>query len=321
MKRVVIIIALALSAFTAYLSVLGMTSIFPAVQGYEIYIMTAILEAAKIATAVWLHQNWERVTGAMKYYLAGVTVVLAIITSMGVYSFLMNSHRQQMVQVENGSAKTSQLIEVDLTRLKAELEQVESRLSLTTEASKKKLEVAKKSKEADLVGSNEESKLRELGKEKSQLLADIAKLEKQLIESNNQAYNESSKIGSLSYLVSIFGKEDKSNNERALTIFVMLLVASLDPLALSLLMNAYSLENAPRPVNRKLKTKTALAKKTPNKLRKKVIKKTKIKTSKPKTRKVKTFTIPKQAKKIKGRNIPENTFSLPKRAIVKKRKR
>lgn len=326
MKYVVIAIALALSAFTAYLSILGMTSIFPAVQGNEIYVMTIILEAAKIATALWLHKNWDRITPIMKTYLVVVTVILATITSMGVYSFLMSSHRQQVVAVESGAMKNSKIISVDIKRIESEIRDIEDRIALTTKASEKKIDTSKK---IDLVGSEEEAKIRELQTKKKSLTDSLAELEKKSIEEESKAADESSKLGSLTYLVKVFAKEDKNNNELALTIFVLLLVASLDPLALSLLMNAYGQEE---PVKRRYVVKTAKARKTKT-AKKKPVKKEKVEPkvkAKAKAKKsvkkvakrgIKTFTIPRQAKALKGRNIPSNTFTLPKRAIVKKRKR
>jgi len=320
MKHVVITIALALSAFTAYLSVLGMTSIFPNVQGHEIYIMTAILESAKIATAVWLHQNWERFTGIMRVYLVSVTVILAGITSMGVYSFLVNSHVQMQTEIDNGSAKQVKLVGIDIERLESELSGLDSRIALLNKSSEKKIDTAKKTNEANVVGSDNETKLKELLANKKKLTEEISELKKQEIESTSKATTESSKLGALSYLVKLVAKDDQTNNEKALTLFVILLVASLDPLALILLMNAYDQER--NEVTRKVKiNRPKLARKKPAVKKKPRTKKLARTSSVVKKKKPKIITVPSEAKTLKGRNIPKNSFTLPKRAIVKKRKK
>ena len=44
-----------------------------------IVLMGSVLEVGKLLATVWLHQNWKRAPGAIKYYLTTAVVVLMFI--------------------------------------------------------------------------------------------------------------------------------------------------------------------------------------------------------------------------------------------------
>ena len=64
----ILFVALALSGIAAYYSIIGLTAIFAAAV-IPIIVMGGILEVAKLACTVWLHQNWQRARFVMKLYL------------------------------------------------------------------------------------------------------------------------------------------------------------------------------------------------------------------------------------------------------------
>ncbi len=86
--------ALSISVIAAYYSIVGLTAIFAAAF-LPIVLMGSVLEVGKLLATVWLHQNWKRAPGAIKYYLTSAVVVLMFITSMGVFGFLSKSHIEQ----------------------------------------------------------------------------------------------------------------------------------------------------------------------------------------------------------------------------------
>ena len=87
-------VALSISVIAAYYSIVGLTAIFAAAF-LPIVLMGSVLEVGKLLATVWLHQNWKRAPGAIKYYLTSAVVVLMFITSMGVFGFLSKSHIEQ----------------------------------------------------------------------------------------------------------------------------------------------------------------------------------------------------------------------------------
>ena len=83
--------ALALSGVAAYYSVIGLAAIFPG-SFWPIIIMGSVLEGAKLVTVSWLYRNWKVTHIGMKSYLTVATVILMLITSMGIFGFLSKAH-------------------------------------------------------------------------------------------------------------------------------------------------------------------------------------------------------------------------------------
>ena len=86
-----LLIALALSGVAAYYSVIGLAAIFPG-SFLPIVIMGSTLEAAKLVTVSWLYRNWKVAHFGMKSYLTVATVILMLITSMGIFGYLSKAH-------------------------------------------------------------------------------------------------------------------------------------------------------------------------------------------------------------------------------------
>ena len=115
-----LLVALSLSAVAAYYSIVGLTTIFAA-SVIPIIIMAGVLEAGKLITTVWLHENWKRAKASMKAYLVLAVIVLMLITSMGIFGFLSRAHIEQtassvetvaqITRVENEIARQQNIIE------------------------------------------------------------------------------------------------------------------------------------------------------------------------------------------------------------------
>ena len=116
----ILFVALALSGIAAYYSIIGLTAIFAAAV-IPIIVMGGILEVAKLACTVWLHQNWQRARFVMKLYLVPAVGVLMFITSMGIFGFLSKSHIEQSAM---GTEQIEQVkvIEDKLLRAQAKVE-------------------------------------------------------------------------------------------------------------------------------------------------------------------------------------------------------
>ena len=116
----ILFVALALSGIAAYYSIIGLTAIFAAAV-VPIIVMGGVLEVAKLACTVWLHQNWQRARFVMKLYLVPAVAVLMFITSMGIFGFLSKSHIEQSAM---GTEQVEQVkvIEDKLLRAQAKVE-------------------------------------------------------------------------------------------------------------------------------------------------------------------------------------------------------
>jgi flagellar basal body-associated protein FliL len=87
-------VALTVSVVAAYYSIIGLTAIFAAAV-IPVIIMGAVLELAKVTTAIWLHSFWHEAPALIKWYLTSATIILMLITSMGIFGFLSKAHIEQ----------------------------------------------------------------------------------------------------------------------------------------------------------------------------------------------------------------------------------
>lgn len=102
------IVAISISIVAAYYSIVGLTAIFAAAV-IPVIIMGTVLEVGKITTAVWLHLNWKNANWLIKTYLVTSTLVLMLITSMGIFGFLSRAHIEQQSTTQEQFAKISQI--------------------------------------------------------------------------------------------------------------------------------------------------------------------------------------------------------------------
>lgn len=91
--------ALSVSASAAFYSVTGLSKLF-AGASFEVMIMAASLEFAKLVVATLLYQYWKELNKLLKVYLSIATFVLVIITSAGIYGFLSSAYQETATKSE-----------------------------------------------------------------------------------------------------------------------------------------------------------------------------------------------------------------------------
>ena len=90
--------ALSVSGSAAFYSVFGLSKLF-AGASTEVIIMAGSLEIAKLVTASLLYQYWGTINKILRTYLTIATVILIIITSMGIYGFLSAAYQETFNQL------------------------------------------------------------------------------------------------------------------------------------------------------------------------------------------------------------------------------
>lgn len=100
----VAISSLTLASIAAYISVSGLTKIFPVEAAIVLF---AALEGSKLVTASLLHNQWQRINKALKVYLTVAVVALILITSAGLYSFLSSAYSKTATQIELATQQNS----------------------------------------------------------------------------------------------------------------------------------------------------------------------------------------------------------------------
>ena len=71
----------------AFFSVSGFSKLF-AGASLSVILMASSLEAAKLITAGYLYNYWEKINKIFRWYLVTGVVILVLITSLGIYGFL-----------------------------------------------------------------------------------------------------------------------------------------------------------------------------------------------------------------------------------------
>jgi len=111
--------ALSVSASAAFYSISGLSKLF-AGASFEVIIMASSLEIAKLVIASLLYQYWNTINKVLRTYLMVATVILILITSMGIYGFLSAAYQETANKAGNIDAQVS-LVEVKRDNIKEQL--------------------------------------------------------------------------------------------------------------------------------------------------------------------------------------------------------
>ena len=236
-----LVVALLISAISAYYSIVGLTAIFAAAV-VPIIIMGAALELGKLVAAVWLKLNWHRAGIVYKFYLVPAVAFLMALTSMGIFGFLSKAHSDQSLVSGDSMAKiaiydekikiSKDNIEMNRKALKQMDEGVDQLMSRSSDENGAAKAVAiRKSQQ----------------RERSRLLAEIEAEQKKITALNEEraplaAENRKieAEVGPIKYIAALIYDENADTNvlEKAVRFVIIMIVAVFDPLALVLILAA-----------------------------------------------------------------------------------
>lgn len=152
--KISLIAGVIISGIAAYISVTGITALFPA-GGIIIALMAGSMEVGKIVSVA----SWKYAKGWYKTLMTFMIPLLMLITAIGVYGFLSDSNQSDIapslaatVQIERATAEL-ELAQADvvrgqeqLRRMDAELESMHQRNMLTKEANRRNEQAADRAK-------------------------------------------------------------------------------------------------------------------------------------------------------------------------------
>lgn len=258
LSTLVLLTALTLSAIAAWYSILGLTAIFAAAV-IPVIIMGLSLELGKVVTTIWLHKYWDRASFALKVYLLPAVLVLALITSMGIFGFLSKAHIEQGVSTSDA---TSQVAIID-ERIKTYKENIDSqRVNIETARNAVKLldeqvtarigmgfDDGSGAERAVQIRRQQRAERESLARDISQAQNEIQRLNTEITRLNEEKIplaanlrEVEAKVGPIKYIAAFIYGDDPDQNtlERAVRWVIILLVIVFDPLALVLIMAALS---------------------------------------------------------------------------------
>lgn len=241
LPNLTLLVALALSGVAAYYSIIGLTAIFAGAV-VPVIIMGAMLEVAKLTTTVWLRKYWTKTGWILKAYLVPSVIVLALITSMGIFGFLSKAHIDQgatggdvqanvslidekiKTQRENIKASRDALAQMDLqvnnVIIKGDTEQSAARsVQIRRQQAKERAALQKEIETANAT-------VGKLNEERAPIASQLRKVE--------------AEVGPIKYVAAmIYGDNPDTNTlEKAVRWVIILLVLVFDPLAVALLLAA-----------------------------------------------------------------------------------
>ena len=244
--------ALSISISAAFYSVSGLSKLFAGAE-FAVILMAGSLEFAKLVTASLLYQYWDTINKTLRTYLSIATVVLVLITSMGIYGFLSAAYQEtysKLSTIENQKGFIQQKIDFyqnDVTRYDKEIVRISSNISTLSNAKSQSIQV----RDTSVVGGirttisttelrmaqkriDVEEKNRKSTQGKRIIASDsLQKFQLQVLEldNNNEVAGE---LGPLQYLSSLTGY----SMDKIINVLLLIIIFVFDPLAISLVIAA-----------------------------------------------------------------------------------
>ena len=244
--------ALSVSASAAFYSVSGLSKLF-AGASLEVIIMAGSLEFAKLVTASLLYQYWDTINKTLRTYLAISTVVLVLITSMGIYGFLSAAYQEtysKLSTIENQKGFIQKKIDFyqnDVDRYDEEIKRISNNISTLSNAKASSIQV----RDTSVVGGvrttisttelrmaqnriNIEEENRKLAQSKRTIASDsLQRFQLQVLDldNNNEVAGE---LGPLQYLSGLTGV----SMDKIINWLLLIIIFVFDPLAISLVIAA-----------------------------------------------------------------------------------
>jgi hypothetical protein len=244
--------ALSISISAAFYSVSGLSKLFAGAE-FAVILMAGSLEFAKLVTASLLYQYWDTINKTLRTYLSIATIILVLITSMGIYGFLSAAYQEtysKLSVVENQKAFIQQKIDFyqnDVTRYDTEIERISSNISTLSNAKASTIQVRDTSVSGGFRQTisttelrmaqnriNIEEENRKLAQQKRIVASDsLQKFQLQVLELDNNT-EVAGELGPLQYLSSLTGYP----MGKIINVLLLIIIFVFDPLAISLVVAA-----------------------------------------------------------------------------------
>jgi len=236
-SHLTLLVALAISVIAAYYSIIGLTAIY-AGAFIPIIVMGSILEVGKVTATVWLRKYWSRCGLLIKLYLVPAVVLLAFITSMGIFGFLSRAHIEQGAPIGD-SVEQIKILDERIEIEQEVIEQYRRDLVILNQQIERFSELGAVSRGVTARAAQQEERQAIFNRiEQSQQV--ITDLRQQRAPLNANIRKIEAEVGPIKYIAAIIYGDNPDQNllERAVRWVTILLVLVFDPLALVLILAA-----------------------------------------------------------------------------------
>jgi len=249
---IIAISALSVSASAAFYSVSGLSKLFAGAT-FEVIIMAGSLEVAKLVTASLLYQYWDTINKTLRAYLSIATIILVLITSMGIYGFLSAAYQETYQKLSINENRIEFLdqkrkfYQQDVTRYDSELARISGNISTLSNARATSIQVRDTTSSTGVRNTISTAELRlaqnrieveEQNRNDVQARREIAadslqkyQLEILDLENNTEIAGE---LGPLQYLSGLTG----TPMDKIINWLLLVIIFVFDPLAISLVVAA-----------------------------------------------------------------------------------
>jgi hypothetical protein len=232
----------------AFFSVSGLSKLF-AGAAISVIIMASSLELAKLITAGYLYNYWDKINKSFRIYLSGAVLILILITSLGIYGFLTSAFQDTFNQF---SIKEKQLAFLqqkekfwgdDVIRYDDELKRISTNISTLSNAKSQSIQVRDTSVAGGIRTTISTSELRISQKRieveeqnrkgvqsKREVAADSLQTIQLKILDVESSEGVSSELGPLQYLSGLLDKP----MDVIINWFILIIIFVFDPLAVAL---------------------------------------------------------------------------------------
>ena len=237
---ITLLTALLLSAVAAYFSIAGLMAIFSSAV-IPIAVMGGTLELAKIVTASWLYRNWKTAPLLFRYYLVSSTIILSLITSLGIFGYLSKAHNDQNLVSGDVQSKIA-IYDEKIKTARENIEANRKQLKQMDEAVDQVMGRSTDEKGADKAVSVRRNQSRD----RNALAKDIEANQKLIATLNDEAApiraevrKVEAEVGPIKYIAAlIYTEQTVDVLEKAVRWVIIALVIVFDPLAILLLIAA-----------------------------------------------------------------------------------
>lgn len=237
MKYLTLFTSIILASCAAYFSIVGLATIFSGAF-LAVAFMASILEFAKLVSAAWLHYEWEKVNRLIRAYFIAAIAVLMFITSMGIFGYLSKAHIETTVNEGGNNALSIEILERKIKNQEGIVSDSEKVLA-QLDANVQKLidsDRIRGGQGAISVRQSQKAEREQLTNNINQALAEIEKLQAELLPLQRQQLELEVEVGPLKYVAELIYGEDAPNHyDSAVRWVIIIIVLVFDPLAVMLL--------------------------------------------------------------------------------------
>jgi len=235
----------------AFFSVSGLSKLF-AGAAVSVIIMASSLELAKLITAGYLYNYWDKINKSFRIYLSGAVLILILITSLGIYGFLTSAFQDTFNQF---SVKEKQLAFLqqkekfwadDVARYDIELNRISENISTLSNAKSTGIQVRDTASTTGFRNTISTTELRLSQKRisveeenrkgvqsKREVVADSLQTIQLRILDVESDEGVSSELGPLQYLSGLLDKP----MDVIINWFILIIIFVFDPLAVALVIS------------------------------------------------------------------------------------